>query len=126
MPLSALASSANHATTPTAVATFTFPNRILFGSGASARLAVEIARLGIKRPLIVTDNGLRASGIFAEVADSLGEVAVFLAAGALEIEDATARGASCWTVSAPGIVASVSRPRSSAPKGFSSPNGALS
>lgn len=77
MPLSALASSANHATTPTAVATFTFPNRILFGSGASARLAVEIARLGIKRPLIVTDNGLRASGIFAEVADPLGEVAVF-------------------------------------------------
>ena len=77
MPLSGLASSADNASTPTAVATFTFPNRILFGSGASARLAGELARLGVARPLVITDKGLRESGLFSEVADPLGEVAVF-------------------------------------------------
>src|SRR5262249_31218857 len=48
-------------------ATFTFPNRIRFGQGARALLAEELARLGVRRPLIVTDAGLVTSGVVAEV-----------------------------------------------------------
>ena len=46
---------------PQAAATFTFPNRILFDPGARKLLAGELARLGITRPLVVTDPGLVAS-----------------------------------------------------------------
>jgi 4-hydroxybutyrate dehydrogenase len=55
-----------------AVSTFTFPNRILFGAGARNLLAGELARLGITRPLIVTDQGLMACGIVAHVIGSVG------------------------------------------------------
>jgi alcohol dehydrogenase class IV len=48
-------------------AIFTFPNRIVFGSGSRAQLATELARLGVDRPLVVTDPGLEASGLAAEV-----------------------------------------------------------
>ena len=59
-----------------AISTFTFPNRILFGSGARNLLAGELARLGITRPLIVTDAGLIASGLVAQVVGSGGRNAV--------------------------------------------------
>ncbi len=58
------------------VATFTFPNRILFGSGARKLLAEEVARLGVTRPLVVTDGGLLASGLTSTVAGPLGKHAV--------------------------------------------------
>jgi 4-hydroxybutyrate dehydrogenase len=45
------------------VSTFTFPNRIQFGAGSRCLLASELARLGITRPLVVTDHGLIASGL---------------------------------------------------------------
>ena len=48
-------------------AIFTFPNRILFGAGTRAKLAEELAQLGVRRPLVVTDAGLEASGLVAEV-----------------------------------------------------------
>ena len=48
-------------------AIFTFPNRILFGEGARTHLAAELARLGVARPLVVTDRGLVASGLVDEV-----------------------------------------------------------
>jgi 4-hydroxybutyrate dehydrogenase len=48
-------------------ALFTFPNRVIFGRGTSASLAAELSRLGITRPLIVTDAGLVASGLVADV-----------------------------------------------------------
>ena len=57
-------------------AIFTFPNRILFGDGARRDLAGELAHLGIRRPLVVTDPGLVASGLVGEVTGSLGETAV--------------------------------------------------
>ena len=53
------------------VATFTFPNRILFGPGARAELTEELARLGVRRPLVVTDRGLVASGIVSDVIGSI-------------------------------------------------------
>ncbi len=46
-----------------APAIFTFPNRILFGAGAVASLPAELGRLGVHRPLIVTDAGLVALGM---------------------------------------------------------------
>lgn len=58
-------------------AIFTFPNRILFGAGARTSLAEELARLGVRRPLVVTDRGLQASGIVAEVASDLSGASVF-------------------------------------------------
>lgn len=74
MPLSAIRTPA---ATTNQVATFTFPNPILFGAGARARLAGELARLGVTRPLVVTDRGLEASGILAEVVGPLDRAAVF-------------------------------------------------
>jgi 4-hydroxybutyrate dehydrogenase len=60
----------------TAAATFTFPNRIVFGSGTHSLLAAELARWGIARPLLVTDPGLIAAGLIARVADGLGRESV--------------------------------------------------
>jgi 4-hydroxybutyrate dehydrogenase len=58
-------------------ALFTFPNRILFGEGCRSALAVELARLGVARPLVVTDPGLVASGLVAEVASGLEHATIF-------------------------------------------------
>ncbi len=60
-----------------AQALFTFPNRIIFGVGTRGELAAELKRLRITRPLIVTDAGLVASGLVAEVACSIQPVVVF-------------------------------------------------
>jgi alcohol dehydrogenase class IV len=49
-------------------AVFTFPTRILFGEGASAALVGELSRLGVTRPLLVTDRGV---GELPRVADLL-------------------------------------------------------
>jgi alcohol dehydrogenase class IV len=57
-------------------ATFTFPNRILFGAGTRGSLASELARLGVARPLVVTDPGLLATGLVTEVLAPLGRQAV--------------------------------------------------
>jgi 4-hydroxybutyrate dehydrogenase len=59
------------------VATFTFPNRILFGSGARDLLASELNCLGVARPLVVTDAGLLATGLVGQVTAPLGKPVVF-------------------------------------------------
>jgi 4-hydroxybutyrate dehydrogenase len=61
-----------------AASIFTFPNRILFGGGARDSLAAELARLGVTRPLVVTDPGLVAAGLVAEVIAPLGKSPVVL------------------------------------------------
>lgn len=58
-------------------ATFTFPNRILFGAGARRLLAEELARLGVRRPLVVTDPGLRTTGLVDDVLSGLDDPIVF-------------------------------------------------
>jgi 4-hydroxybutyrate dehydrogenase len=58
-------------------AIFTFPNRILFGDGARRGLAGELSGLGIRRPLVVTDAGLVASGLAGEVAAALEGAVIF-------------------------------------------------
>ncbi len=56
---------------------FTFPNRILFGEGAISELRAEIAKLGIARPLVVTDRGLVASGLVSDVCKQLDNASLF-------------------------------------------------
>ena len=58
-------------------ALLTFPNRILLGEGALGEVAGELARLGVNRPLIVTDAGLVASGLIDALRGRLAEFAEF-------------------------------------------------
>jgi 4-hydroxybutyrate dehydrogenase len=60
-------------------AIFTFPNRILFGAGARGSLSEELSRLGVARPLVVTDRGLVATGIVREVTAGIARSVVFSA-----------------------------------------------
>jgi alcohol dehydrogenase class IV len=55
-----------------APAIFTFPNRILFGAGAAGWLSSELGRLKVRRPLIVTDAGLLATGLVERLIAPLG------------------------------------------------------
>lgn len=50
-----------------AISVFAFPNRILFGAGALEELGNEAKRLGMKRPLLVTDRGVAQCGIAERV-----------------------------------------------------------
>ena len=45
------------------ISVFAFPTRIVFGAGAIRELGGEAKRLGIKRPLLVTDRGIVQCGI---------------------------------------------------------------
>lgn len=48
--------------------------QIEFDYGAVAQLAAHCARVGIQRPLIVTDAGVRAAGVLQPVIDALGDL----------------------------------------------------
>jgi len=50
-----------------AISIFSFPTRIVFGGGALGELSTELARLGMKRPLLVTDGGVVQSGLAERV-----------------------------------------------------------
>ncbi|WP_025138441.1 iron-containing alcohol dehydrogenase [Achromobacter sp. DH1f] len=50
-----------------------YVTQIQFGPGALSTLREECARVGIRRPLIVTDRGVRASGIVDKVLAALGQ-----------------------------------------------------
>jgi 4-hydroxybutyrate dehydrogenase len=50
------------------ISVFSFPTRIVFGAGALGELGTELARLGMKRPLLVTDRGVVQSGLAERVA----------------------------------------------------------
>jgi alcohol dehydrogenase class IV len=47
--------------------------RLVFGPGASRLLSAELAALGAQRPLLITDRGLIACGVFERVTSSLAE-----------------------------------------------------
>ncbi|WP_454727551.1 MULTISPECIES: iron-containing alcohol dehydrogenase [Cupriavidus] len=53
-----------------------FMNRVEFGAGAVARLAGELDAAGIRRPLLVTDAGLVATGLAARVGELAGRATV--------------------------------------------------
>src|SRR2546430_11259777 len=45
-------------------AVFSFPTTIIFGAGRIAELRERLLKLGVTRPLIVTDSGLVATPVF--------------------------------------------------------------
>src|SRR5262245_11189516 len=77
-------------------ATFTFPHRILFGAGTRGLLAEELARLGVKRPLVVTDPGLRATGVVDAVVAGLENAVVFDQVQANPTEADVLAGVACY------------------------------
>ena len=50
---------------------FTLPTKIIFGPGCVGQLADEIAAIGGKKPLVITDPGIRKAGIDKIVTDLL-------------------------------------------------------
>ena len=55
---------------------FTLPTKIIFGPGCVKQLVEEIAAIGGKKPLIITDPGIRGAGIDRIVTDLLEEAGV--------------------------------------------------
>jgi alcohol dehydrogenase class IV len=55
------------------VDTFSFPTTIRFGAGARHRLPEELAALGVRRPLVVTDRGVAGLAFYADVVTAAGE-----------------------------------------------------
>lgn len=54
------------------LSSFSFPTPTLFGAGALAELPQRLKRLGLNRPLIVTDPGLIPTGAFQALTQVLG------------------------------------------------------
>ena len=52
-------------------ANFHFPVKIISGENATAQLADELGRLGLSRPLIITDQGIIAAGLMKRISDVL-------------------------------------------------------
>lgn len=52
--------------------TFSFPTRTLFGAGALRELSAQLEKLGVRRPLIVTDAGLLKTEAYRSLAEILG------------------------------------------------------
>jgi 4-hydroxybutyrate dehydrogenase len=48
-----------------------FPTRIVFGAGAIREVPNHLARLGVKRPLVVADRGVAAAGLLARLTAAL-------------------------------------------------------
>jgi alcohol dehydrogenase class IV len=58
-------------------ATFSFPTPIRFGAGAVRELPEILRGLGVSRPLLVTDAGLRDAPVFRGIARLLGDPPIF-------------------------------------------------
>lgn len=59
------------------LATFRFPTTILFGAGALSALSATVTRLGMSRPLVVTDKGLSRTPVWERVSALLPGAPVF-------------------------------------------------
>lgn len=55
---------------------FELPTRIEYGVGCASRLSKELAILGAKKPMIVTDKGIVASGLLENITVILGEAGI--------------------------------------------------
>jgi alcohol dehydrogenase class IV len=58
------------------ITTFNFPTRIVFGCGAVRQLPSCLAETGIRKPMIVTDPGLRSTPVLAAVIAVLTEAGI--------------------------------------------------
>ncbi len=52
---------------------FMFPNRVIFGPGASGKVGKEAKKMGVRTVLLVTDPGLQACGLSRTIEDSIGD-----------------------------------------------------
>lgn len=57
----------------TSLTTFSFPTPTRYGAGAIRELPAQMARLGMRRPLVVTDPGVAGTDAFRALATVLGE-----------------------------------------------------
>lgn len=55
------------------ITTFSFPTRILFGCGAVRQLPRSLEETGVRKPLVVTDPGVRATPVFEAVVSVLNQ-----------------------------------------------------
>jgi alcohol dehydrogenase class IV len=53
------------------IATITMPRLLYIGGGAIAEVTTALSRLGVRRPLIVTDRFMESSGLLAKLTDRL-------------------------------------------------------
>ena len=53
------------------ISEWSFPTRIVFGEGALGAVPGELARLGVSRPLVVTDRGVVEAGLVVRLAAAL-------------------------------------------------------
>jgi alcohol dehydrogenase class IV len=58
------------------VTEMSFPTRVVFGAGALQRLPAQVARLGMKHPLVVTDVGVVKAGLLERVGQVLKEAGI--------------------------------------------------
>src|SRR5262245_10342105 len=59
----------------TPISTFSFPTTTLFGPGTLGELPARLTKLGVRRPLVVTDAGLLKTDAFHALVRTLGEAA---------------------------------------------------
>lgn len=82
------------------ISTFSFPTKIVFGAGALDSLSAAVKEIGGKRPLLVTDKGLVASGIVAQVEEKFKQAhfnyAAFDEVASNPIEDNVIAGVACY------------------------------
>src|SRR5690242_17181979 len=90
------------------MALITYLTRIQFDFGALALLPAELGMLGAKRPLVVTDRGIRKSGLLDQVTEKLPALPVYDETPANPTETAVLaaldlyRGAECDAIIAVG------------------------
>lgn len=90
------------------MAIINYVTEIRFGAGCATELADVSARLGFRRPLIVTDQGVVAAGLIDQLVDlnPLAAYQVFDATPANPTEAATREGVACFLEAAcDGIIA---------------------
>ena len=90
------------------MASIFYITQIQFDFGAVRELAAECARIGIARPLVITDVGVRAAGVLQRALDALHElpVAVFDGTPSNPTEAAVRAAREVWTAHrADGLVA---------------------
>jgi alcohol dehydrogenase class IV len=91
------------------VDTFSFPTTIRFGAGARHRLPEELTTLGVRRPLVVTDQGVSGLDFFnglVEASGSVGAAATFDGVWGNPVASQVAAGVAAYAAhGADGVVA---------------------
>ena len=89
------------------ISNFSFPTKIRFGAGALEELPQQLDALGIRRPLVVTDPGLLATGAFKALEKISGKKwAIFSGVHPNPtIEDVDAAAAACREAKCDAVIA---------------------